>query len=135
VNTFVVDSSAVVRLYVPDGPVPQGLEDAIESAWRAESVIMVPELALVEVAQLLHKKVKARLLSVAEADEILAAVLDLPLELIGHRELLPAAVEQARRFGVTVYDAVFLALAIEHHAQLISADVELTAAWTKAAER
>lgn len=133
-NTHVIDSSALVRLYIPDGPIPDGLEDAIESAWRAESVAMAPELALVEVGQVLHKKLKSGLLSEAEADEILSAVLDLPLELIGHRELLPHAVDRARRFGITVYDALFLALALEHRARLISADDQLLAAWTRAAQ-
>lgn len=131
-KTIVVDTSALVRLYVPDGPIPDGLEEAVESAWRAEAVLLAPELALAEVGQVLHKKAGLRLLSADEVDEILSAVLDLPIDLVGHRELLQKAIEYARSYELTVYDALFLTLAGAHQAQLISADDELMAAWQKA---
>jgi predicted nucleic acid-binding protein len=49
-RVYVLDISALVRLYVPDGPIPEGTEEAIEATWRAEAVALAPELALAEVA-------------------------------------------------------------------------------------
>ena len=49
-KVIVADTSALIRLYLPDGPIPDGFEDYVDSAWRAEATIVVPELALPEVA-------------------------------------------------------------------------------------
>ena len=48
--------------------------------------------------------------------------------MVGHRELLDAAVALAREHRLTVYDAIFLALARSRGAELISADADLLAA-------
>lgn len=125
----VLDTSALVRLYIPDGPLPDGAEEAIEEAAKAETVVLVPELALVEVAQVVHKKSASGLLSANEADEILGGVLELPLEVVGHRELVQLATQAARRHSLTVYDGLFLALADAKRATLITADDALRRAW------
>ena len=125
---FVVDTSALVRLYVPDGPLPEGLESAVASAWRTEAMLFVPDLALVELAQVLWKKEQRGHLTADEADAIRAAATELPLDVVGHRELLDAAVALAREHRLTVYDAIFLALARSRGAELISADADLLAA-------
>ena len=127
-KVFVLDTSAVVRLYVPDGPIPEGTREAIEAAWRAEAVALAPELALAEIGQVLHKKTLAGALAREEADEIMAAVAELPIELVGHRELISEAVTAARDHGLTVYDGLFLALARKQKASLISGDERLTRA-------
>ncbi len=49
----VVDTTALIRPYIPDGPIPDGLEEHIASAWRAETTLIEPELVLAEFAQVL----------------------------------------------------------------------------------
>jgi len=124
-----------LRLHIPDGPLPTGTEEAVEAAWRAEAVLFVPELALVESAQVLHKKVRAEFITCEESDDILASLLDLPFEIVGHRSLLQNAVDVARRHLITVYDALFIALANDRCASLITADKKLAAAWREHAEK
>jgi predicted nucleic acid-binding protein len=121
-RAFVIDTSALIRLYVPDGPLPQGLERAVDLAWRAEASLLAPELALAEAAQVLRKKERSGYLSSQECDEVLDELLGLPIELAGHRDLLARAVEISRERELTVYDALFLALAERHTAELITAD-------------
>lgn len=128
-KAYVLDTSALIRLYVPDGPLPDQVEQAISEAGRAEAVALVPELAWAEAAQVLHKKVAARAITAAEADEALTALLALPLESVGHREYVTAALEVARARGLSVYDALFLALAKRRRAVLVSADARLLRAW------
>jgi len=41
---IVIDTSALIRFYVPDGDLPEELEKTIDSAWHADTVIVVPEL-------------------------------------------------------------------------------------------
>ncbi len=119
---FVLDTSALVRLYLPDGPLPDGLEEAVDLASQAEAALLAPELLLVEVAQAIRKKERAGVILEPEGDAVLEAVLCLPLQLVSHRALLPDAVRLARQTNVTVYDALFLALSRMHGAELISAD-------------
>ena len=131
-RTWVLDTSAIVRFYVPDGPVPDGLVDAVETAWRGNGVLMVPELALAEAPQVLLKKERAGLLRPDEVDGILTEILALPVDVVGHRDYVFGAVELARHIGLTVYDAIFLRLALDHGADLVTADKDLERAYPRA---
>lgn len=128
-KSFVVDTSALVRLYVPDGPLPDNTEEAMELSFRGEALVLVPELAWIEAAAVLHKKQRAGFLSSDEVDEIFGAISQLPLETVGHAELVSPALHLARTHGVTVYDAVFMALARDRQADLITADARLAKVW------
>ena len=61
----------------------------------------------------------------AAADEILFAILELPLERVRDSSLLPDAYHIAQAMRISVYDALFLALARTRQAQLITADTQL----------
>lgn len=126
-KNVVLDTSALMRLYVPDGPLPEGLEPAVDAAWGGEIMMLAPELALAEAAQVLRKKEAAGGLTSSEVDEILTALLGLPIEFMRHHRLVGDAVSLARRHDVTVYDALFLALAQKERAELITADDRLEA--------
>jgi len=124
----VLDTAALVRLYIPDGPLPEGLEQAMRAAERGEATLLAPELMLAEAAQALHKKRCRRVLSATEAHEILTHLLLLPITYMPHAPLMVRASELAHQCKLTVYDALFLALAEQHSARLITADDSLRAA-------
>ncbi len=130
----VVDTSALIRLYIPDGPIPDGLEEYIASAWRAETTLIAPELALAEFAQVLWKKEQAGYIKASELDEIVSAFLELPLEIMGHYNILTDALFLARHYGLTVYDSLFLALARRKKAELVTADQRLKKVFEKSPE-
>lgn len=131
---YILDTSAVIRLFVPDGPLPEGLESAVECAWRGDALLLAPELLLVEAAQVLHKKELRGFLSTKEVDSILTAILALPVEWVGHRELVEAAVCWSRKRTITAYDALYLALSVKRDGDLLTADEGLAAAWRAARE-
>ena len=128
---IVVDTSALLRLYIPDGPMPENLEVSLREAERGNDVIMAPELILAEAGQVLLKKHEQGILSLEEMRELLNEILSLPIRLFGHQPLLLRASELAREYSLTVYDALFLALAEQHSARLISADSTLEKAARK----
>lgn len=127
----VLDTSAVIRLYIPDGPVPRGLADAVDGAARGDVTLLAPELLFAEVAQVLWKKEARGQLTAPESAEILEAIVALPITLVSHRVVLAAATEAARQRNVSVYDALFLATARAHDATLFTADDRLQAAADK----
>jgi predicted nucleic acid-binding protein len=130
-KTIVLDTSALLRLFVPDGPLPAGLEDAIAAAARSEAVLLLPETALAEAAQVLLKKHRAGFLSLGDASEILEAILDLPLETVPDRSLVAEALVLAAAHKLTVYDSLFLTLAQRRNADLLTADLDLKKAFKK----
>ncbi|MFC1526665.1 type II toxin-antitoxin system VapC family toxin [Candidatus Latescibacterota bacterium] len=122
---FVVDTSALMRLYIPDGPVPDGMEAALRSAEVGNDSLLSPDLLLAECGQVLHKKRTEQLLTDDELSGLVDSILDLPIRLVPHHDLLRSACDLAARCGLTVYDALFLALAQRHSAPLLTADGRL----------
>ena len=125
---FVIDTSALMRLYIPDGPVPEGLEIALQNAERGNDSLIAPELMLAESGQVLHKKRTQQVLSDEELKALLSSILNLPIRLFSHGDLVGPACALAAEFDLSVYDALFLALAERHNAPLFTADEKLRCA-------
>ena len=134
-KAYVLDTSALIRYYVPDGPIPDRLDDIVDQAWHGDVLLLVPELAMVEAAQVLLKKQQANYLTSDEATDILESIMNLPLETRPHRDLIELAYGLAWKLKLTVYDAIFLALARKHGADLVTADQQLKKAWESRGKR
>lgn len=130
-KTIVVDTSALLRLFIPDGPIPDQLEDRIAEASRHDAILLAPSLILAEATQVLLKKERSGFLSGEEADLIRSAILGVPMETVSERDLVESAHAIAREEKLSVYDALFFALARERHAELITADRKLARAWAR----
>ncbi|MBW1981320.1 MAG: type II toxin-antitoxin system VapC family toxin [Deltaproteobacteria bacterium] len=120
--TGVIDTSALIRLFVPDGPIPDGLEEFMHAVERGMNRAIAPELILVEAANVLNKKRKLGELSEDESMDLLTDVLAMPIRYLSHRPLIPVAFDLAKEHNLTVYDALYLALAKRHSAFVFSAD-------------
>lgn len=127
-DAFVLDTSALLRLYLADGPLPPMLEPALQRGCRGDALLLVPDLCLLECASVLLKQVQRQLLSADECRALLADVLQLPLRPTSSSELACAALDQAMALSLSVYDASYLALALKHGAALITADQQLAKA-------
>jgi len=122
----VVDTSALIRLFIPDGPLPYDFEDFLRGVERGLNTAIAPELLMAESANVLSKKQKAKELSGFESEQLLAAVMSLPIRLFPHRSLLTRAFELAIARDLSVYDTLYLALAEEHGAVVFTADRKLS---------
>jgi predicted nucleic acid-binding protein len=125
---FVLDTSALLRLYLADGPLPPSLEPAMERGCRGDALLLVPDLCLLECASVLLKQVQRTLLTPEESRALLADLLQLPLRPTASADLVSASLEQAMALSLSVYDACYLALALRHGAPLITADEQLAQA-------
>jgi predicted nucleic acid-binding protein len=119
-SLFVVDASVGVKWFVPeaDAAFAQRLQDPAHE-------LHIPTFFHVEVANILWKKRRRGELTRAEADTILAQLPLLPL--IRHPEapLIGPAFDLAEQTQRTVYDCLYLALAIQLGGRMVTADDRL----------
>ena len=121
----VVDTSALIRLFVPDGPLPNDFEGFLRGVERGINIAIAPELLLAEAANVINKKQLTGELSKSESDQLLSDILSVPIRLYPHRPILPRAFDLARAHNLTMYDTLYLALAEEHGAVIFTGDRKL----------
>ncbi len=118
----VVDTSALIRLYIPDGPIPDGVEEFFRGVERGRHKAIAPELLIAEVANVIRKKQRAGEITDYECNQLLSEILSLPIRLFPHSPIVARAFQLAGKSNLTVYDTLYLSLAEEHGAVLFSAD-------------
>jgi len=125
VKRFVLDASAVLRLYLADGPLPPQLEEALAWTQQGLAVALVPDLCFLEVGSVLLKQCRADRLTIEEAAQLLIEIQAMPLRSVESAPMLAEVFDLATEYGLSVYDAAYLALAKQQRATLITADQQL----------
>lgn len=119
-SVYVVDSSVIIKWFVPE------IYEAEALRVRDGGAPMhAPNFLDVEVGHILWKKILRGELARAAADDVLA---QLPRQTIIRHDsagLLKEAFEIACRTGRTVYDYLYLALAVQLGGQMVTADERL----------
>ena len=116
-SVFVVDSSVVVKWFVPEVYEAEALR-----VRDGGTPMHAPNFLDVEVGNILWKKVVRSELTRAAADDVLA---QLPRQAITRHDsagFLNEAFEIACRTGRTVYDCLYLALAVQLGGRMVTAD-------------
>lgn len=119
----VVDASVVVKWFVPE----------IHSIAAArlldpEIYLAAPDLLISEFGNILWKKVRRREITRDEASEVLSAFESIGVEVQPSRGLLHSAFQLAIALDRTVYDSLYLALAVALDCPLITADARFHSA-------
>lgn len=122
---WVIDTSALVRLFIPDGPLHPDSEAAFRRVATGEDSILAPQLLLAETTNVILRKHRRGELSAGELRELLSAIEALPIRYFEHELLLLSAAELALAHGLSAYDALYLALAERHAAKLLTCDEQL----------
>ena len=122
-TVYVVDTSVAVKWYFPE----LGTELAVKVLDPAHE-LHAPDLLRLEFDSVLVKRLRKREIRSGAADIIRAAVRELPLRWHQSEELRDAAFAIACETSVSVYDALFAALAVLLDAKLVTADRKLRAA-------
>lgn len=87
--------------------------------------LLAPDLLYPEVGNILWKRVRAGELTAAEAQTVVVALGNLPLVRFPSWPLTVPALALACQSGRTVYDSLYLALAVAESAPLVTADERL----------
>jgi predicted nucleic acid-binding protein len=122
---YVLDASAWLRLFLGDGPAVPGLTEAALMVERGSAAFIAPELVVIEVAHALIRKVRLNLISLEEQQQIWLDMRSMPMELCGTEQHVESAIQLALTHNLSVYDALYLALAFNVGATLFTADTKL----------
>jgi len=117
VSVFVVDASLVIKWFVPE------VHSEAARRWLdARHDYIAPDLLFPETGNTIWKKVRRGELTSGEGQRLVADLSAVAVEAVAMRRLMPDAHGLALRTGITVYDAIYLALAVRLETQLITAD-------------
>jgi predicted nucleic acid-binding protein len=123
VTTVVVDASVAAKWLIDE----EGSEAALRL--RAQEYDLVcPDLLFLEVGNVVWRKVRASEVEESDGRAMLATILEAPVHVEPAAALLPAAWEIAVRHDRSVYDGVYLALAVALGVPLVTADRRLARA-------
>jgi predicted nucleic acid-binding protein len=114
---LVVDASVVAKWFFSE-------EYSSESRrlLSPRRTLLAPELIWSEVGNVAWKRVRRGEMEPDEAAQFVADLLRLPLHIALTQELLPPALELAIATGRSVYDCMYLAMAIDRQCRLVTAD-------------
>ncbi|SMO78509.1 type II toxin-antitoxin system VapC family toxin [Gracilimonas mengyeensis] len=113
----VIDACFAVKWFLP--------EDGSENARRFFSGLdnfVVPDLFLIEIDNILSKKVRRKELDISGAEKIFSIIRNLPFITVPYEKLSKEVFFISTRFPVTQYDACYLALAVEYDGRFYTAD-------------
>ena len=119
-----MDSSIAAKWVLPKPGHIQAFRLLTEEQ-SGEILLIAPDLLLIELASLLVKKVRRKQISANEALAAFQFLTDSVRRLFQTGPLLGRALDLAIRHQMSLWDCVYLALAIEHDCPLITADQRL----------
>ena len=126
---LVLDASVAVKWFLStEEPLKEQALDLQTRHERGEIEFIIPDLFWAEVGNVLWKAVRQRRCSARDAEESLRRAKLLGLRAVPSVELVEEAFAIARKHDRTLYDSLYLALAISRRATLITADERLAKA-------
>jgi predicted nucleic acid-binding protein len=119
-SRFVVDANVAIKWFVPE------VRSAAASALlQPGNQMIAPDLLFPECGNVLWKKARTRDITIEQGIEIAQALSVMPIDLYSTKPLLESAVQLAFMTGCSVYDAMYVALAISQNCKLKTADQRL----------
>ena len=123
-NRCVIDASALVKLVVPETD-SEAMHTLAACFRNGQIQLLAPDYILVECANVLWKYARQTQTPESDVREAFQVIRRLGVELVPQVLLLEAALSLALEHKQPVYDALYLALAHQENAALITADERL----------
>jgi predicted nucleic acid-binding protein len=99
--------------------------EAARKVLLSARTLCAPDLLYAEIANVVWKRYRHGEIDKEEAADLLNDVLDLPLEITSSEQLVRPALELALRTDRTVYDCLYVVLAVQEKAVLVTGDQRL----------
>lgn len=117
---YVVDASVGIKWFVPEVHA-----EAARCLLSTDHNLLVPDIFFPEIGNILWKRVRRSEDSPERAKAVLAAFEVLSLDVYDSQSLMPFALDIAIQRDRTVYDSLYLALAILNQCSMVTADLRL----------
>ena len=126
-KAFIVDSSVAAKWLPPlnDEPLAPEARGLLADWTRGKIELSVPDLLHIEVANVLWKAARAGRCEAAEASAALKILLSFGFPVAASATLLEMALRIGIEYQRTVYDSIYVALAVQSRRELITADEKL----------
>ena len=124
---FVVDASVALKWCLPaiEEDFAAQAEELLTSYRNNEAVCFVPDLFWLEMGNALWKAVLKGRIILSRAEKAYAELTELEIPSIPSFDLVPQAMQLAVAHSRSVYDSVYVVLALRANAELITADERL----------
>ena len=126
-TTVIVDANVAVKWCLPSlrEELVTEAEELLAASRRDEVQFLVPDLFWVELANALWKAVRRNEISSDNAAAAMSFLRDLDIATAPSVDIVPQALDLAISYGRTVYDSLYVALAIQSKSEMITADERL----------
>ncbi len=125
-SAFVIDASVVIKWFVPEVH-----SDAARRLLVLPHEYVAPDLLFAEAATAIWKKIRREELTPEEGQQLVADIGQIGVETVSCRALAEDAHALANATGRTVYDSMYVALALRLNTRAITADDRLEVALKK----
>jgi predicted nucleic acid-binding protein len=119
-DELVLDASVAAKLFIAEAG-----SDAAAALVATAARFIAPDLVLVELANVAVKRLRSREITREVAERIIASSRSIFRELEPAANLTTRAFELASGYGISVYDAMYVALAEQRGCDLVTADAQL----------
>jgi len=119
-KSAVLDASILVKLFFEEDH-----STAAEQCVRDVPQLLAPDLVWSEVANVIWKRHRRGDLSAEDSAEMTSWMLGLPLNIWPSADLIPDALDLAMQFDRTVYDSLYVALAVRASSVMLTGDKRL----------
>lgn len=121
-SLLVVDASVVLKWFVPEED-----SDAALRLLERERHFLTPGHLLAETTNAIWKRVRMRHFSVATGYDVVEKIrrTAITFDVVSCRDLAAGAYKLAIAYGRSVYDAMYVALALQRNTRLVTADRRL----------
>lgn len=116
-SEIVIDASVAVKWFLPE---PHAL--AARRVLKRRRTLLAPDLIWAEVGNVFWKRVQRAELTREAAEQILRDFRRFPLQTYAAKTLLEPAWMLANQYRISVYDGLYLALAVSRSCALVTAD-------------
>src|SRR5437868_13727866 len=111
-SDLIIDSSVLAKWILPESDSPRALRLLTDATAKRDRLIVL-DLALIEVSNAIWTRLHRSLITKDEAGQLLDALMRCPVEVEQAARLLKPAFDIATTYRRAVYDALFVAFAVE----------------------
>lgn len=119
-NRCILDASVIAAAFFREE-----LEEHASVLLASDCSQMAPGIVISEVGNVIWKRFRRGEISEEEAGQLLADFLRLPLQITPSEDLIESALLIAMRSDRTVYDSLYIALAVKTESVMVTADKRL----------